>query len=253
MTTLLWYTFIASALSLAGGFLVLWKADLASKITIPLISFGAGAFMGVSFLDILPEAVESAEDPHSVFIAVLAGFFAFFFIERLFMRYAHRHGEGEVHHSEHATSLPYLVVLGDSMHNFLDGIAIAISYVANPALGLTTTIAVVAHEVPQEIADFSILLDSGWSKKRVAVVNIASALIAVAGAVLGFYSAGFFEAKLPYLLAVTAGIFIYLGASDLIPEIQDRAKERYMTRIILSFLIGAAAIGYLSFIAHGQV
>lgn len=253
MMTLLWYTLIASVLSLTGGFLVLWKADIASKITIPLIAFGAGAFMGVSFLDILPEAVESVEEPHPVFIAALAGFFSFFLIERLFMRYAHRHGEGAVQHSEHATSLPYLVVLGDSLHNFLDGIAIAISYVANPALGLTTTLAIAAHEVPQEIADFSILLDSGWSKKRVAIVNVLSALLAVAGAVIGFYAAGFFETKLPYLLAVTAGIFIYLGASDLIPEIQDRAKERFMKRIIFSFLIGAAVIGYLSFIAHGTV
>lgn len=252
MTVLLWYTFIASVLSLTGGFLVLWKAHIASKITIPLMTFAAGAFLGVSFLDILPEAVEAVEEVHPVFITLLVGFFAFFVLERLLMRYAHPHGIDSPH-SEHATSLPHLVILGDTLHNFLDGIAIAVAYVANPALGLSATLAIAAHEVPQEIADFSILLDSGWSKKRVAVVNIASALVAIIGVVVGFYAVNFFEGKLPYLLALTAGIFIYLGASDLIPEIQDRAKERFTAQILISFAIGVITIGYLSLVAHGEI
>lgn len=252
MFNLVLYGLIAGMFSLVGGLLVIWWESAAKKIIIPLITFAAGAFLAVSFLDILPEAVESVAEPHYVFVAALAGFFAFFALERVLMRFSHRHhagGEGAVH-SEHTESLPILVMIGDSAHNFLDGIVIALAYIANPALGLTTALAIAAHEIPQEVGDFSILLDNGWSKAKIIVANVLSSLLAVVGIFVGYYAGGFLESYLPYLLGAVAGIFIYIAAADLIPEIQDRAQHKHMGSVLLSFLAGLIVVGYLVQMAH---
>ena len=235
---------------MVGGLLIVWKSKSTLKIITPLVSFAAGAFMGVSFFDILPEALAGVKESHYIFAWLLGGYFCFFVMERFIMRYFHRHkleGEG---HSDHTESLPVLVVVGDSLHNFLDGIVIALSFVANPALGLTTALAVAAHEIPQEIGDFVILLDRGWSKAKIILVNIASSVLTVAGAVIGYYAAQLFAAWLPFLLAAVAGIFLYIAASDLIPEIHHRAGHKQVYGIILSFLFGMISIAYLVSLAH---
>jgi zinc and cadmium transporter len=252
MQVLLLYGFIAGILSLAGGLIVLWRERTAKKIIIPLITFAAGAFMAVSFLDILPEAVEAVEEPHYVFIAALAGFFVFFAIERALMRFSPRHAthnEGAVH-SEHSTSLPVLAMIGDSAHNFLDGIVIALAYIANPSLGLTTALAIAAHEIPQEIGDFSILLDSDWSKGKIIAVNVLSSLLSIVGIFVGYYAGSALEVHLPYLLGIVAGVFIYIAAADLIPEIQDRAQHKHMRSILFSFLAGLIVVGCLVQLTH---
>src|SRR3989338_775620 len=154
---LIFYGLIGSLLALVGGFIVLWRAEQVKKIMSSLLAFAAAAFLGVAFLDLLPEAVETVEEPHFVFIAFLIGITVFFTLERTLMKY-HKHSHEHLEHDDHTESLPALIILGDSLHNFLDGIAIAIAYVANPALGLSTALAVAAHEVPQEIGDFAILL-----------------------------------------------------------------------------------------------
>ncbi len=249
MLTLLLYGLIASLLSLAGGFIVLFRAKTALKFITWLITFAAGAFLAVAFLDLLPEAVEMAEEPHYVFIASLAGFFLFFTLERLIMRYFPKHKEGETH-DDHTESLPPLLVLGDTLHNFLDGIAIAIAFAVEPPLGLATALAVAAHEIPQEIGDFAILLDQGWSKMKIAVVNIASSLATLAGVAIGYFAVQFFEGWLPYLLGGTAGIFIYIASSDLIPEIHHRAGHNHAYRVLLTFLASLLIVGYLIFTTH---
>jgi zinc and cadmium transporter len=251
MLNLLLYGLIAGLFSLVGGFLVIWREQSAKKIIIPLITFAAGAFLAVSFLDILPEAVEAVAEPHAVFMATLVGFFAFFALERILMRFSHKHRiDPEGMHSEHSESLPILVMVGDSAHNFLDGVVIALSYVANPALGLTTALAIAAHEIPQEIGDFSILLDSGWSKAKIITVNVLSSLLSVVGIFVGYYAGGLLENSLPYLLGAVAGIFIYIAASDLIPEIQDRARHKHIYSILASFLAGLIIVGYLVQLTH---
>jgi len=252
MLNLLLYGLIAGLFSLIGGVVVIWRAETAKKIIIPLITFAAGAFMAVSFLDILPEAVETGKEPHYIFIATLAGFFVFFAVERILMRFTHKHSvdtEGVVH-SEHSSSLPVLVMIGDSAHNFLDGIVIALAYVANPALGLTTALAIAAHEIPQEIGDFSIMLDNGWSKAKTIALNVLSSLLSVVGIYIGYYAGGLLENSLPYLLGAVAGTFIYIAASDLIPEIQDRAKHKHMFSILFAFLAGLVVVGYLVQLTH---
>src|SRR3989338_10308374 len=158
---LFFYGLIASAFALIGGVIVLWRREQVKKIMTSLLAFAAAAMLGVSFLDLLPEAVETIEEPHFVFIAFLVGVSVFFALERALMKYFRKHSNEHEEHEDHTESLPALIILGDSAHNFLDGIAVAIAYVANPALGLTTALAVAAHEVPQEIGDFAILLDRG--------------------------------------------------------------------------------------------
>jgi zinc and cadmium transporter len=249
MFELILYSLVAGTLSLAGGIFVIWRSRSVLKFITPLITFGAGAFLGVSFLDLLPEAIEAVEEPHPVFIAALVGFFIFFTLERVLMRYM-KHDHEHKKHDDHTESLPILIVIGDSFHNFLDGIVLALAFVANPFLGLPTALAIAAHEIPQEIGDFSILLDQGWSKRRIIWTNVCSSFLTVAGAVIGYMAIGMFENSLPYLLAGTAGIFLYIAASDLIPEIHHRAGHTQLYSILFFFLLGLVSIGYLVSLAH---
>lgn len=254
MSTLILYGLIAGLFSLAGGLVLVWREPWAKKIMIPLLAFAAGSFMGVSFLDLLPEAVEAVEEPHFIFIAALVGFFVFFLLERVITKRLHVSGSGTVdEHSEHTEALPWLIVLGDSFHNLLDGVVIALTYVANPALGLSTALAIAAHEIPQEIGDFSILLDRGWSKKKVIAVNVVSSLLNLVGIAWGYWAGSIFENHLPYLLGGIAGVFIYIAASDVIPEVQDRASHKYTYSILSSFLVGLVLTGYLVSLAHKGV
>lgn len=201
-------------------------------------------------LDILPEALEMVDEPHLVFYATLVGFCGFFILERVLMRYViHPHVDHHSH-TEHTESLPALLVIGDTIHNFLDGIVIAIAYVANPVIGLTTTMAVAAHEIPQEIGDFSVLLSQGWSKRKIVLTNIAQSLMTIPGIFVGYYGSQALESYVPYLLAGAAGVFLYLGASDLIPELHHRAGHKHLYRIVIPFVMSIVIIGYLTQLAH---
>ncbi|OGE74314.1 MAG: hypothetical protein A3I07_02560 [Candidatus Doudnabacteria bacterium RIFCSPLOWO2_02_FULL_42_9] len=248
---LILYSLLGSIIALVGGLFVLWRSEDVKKIMTSLLAFAAAAFLGVSFLDLLPEAVEVVEEPHYIFIAFLVGVFFFLVLERTLMKYSHRHNsEAQGTHEDHTETLPALIILGDTLHNFLDGIAIAIAFVASPALGLTTALAVAAHEVPQEIGDFAILLDRGWSKTKVFLVNLFSAVGALIGVLVGYTAASSFVSIMPYLLAGVAGIFSYIALSDLIPEIHHRARHRHLYRVILPFGVGLVLIGYLIFSTH---
>lgn len=251
MPELLFYSLIGGLFSLGGGLLLLWKPSLTKKFITPLIAFGAGAFLGAVFLDILPEALGSTDEPHPVLLATLVGFVLFFTLERLIMKYVKRHDEHEKH-ADHTESLPYLLILGDTLHNFLDGIVIALAYIANPFLGLPTALAIAAHEVPQEIGDFSILLKLGWKKRTVLAVNIAQSLVTIPGVFLGYALGQTVELFLPSLLGVTAGIFLYIGASDLVPDLHHTSGHRYVARIIVPFILAIVTISYVTSLAHGQ-
>lgn len=252
MLELIFYGLVGGLFSLAGGFLIIWKPRVVMPYITSLIAFAAGAFLGVSFLDLLPEALELGAEPHPVLRAFLAGFLIFFILERVFMRYSHRHAshthEG---HQAHTEALPSLLILGDSLHNFLDGVVIALAWVANPHLGLLTALGVAAHELPQEIGDFAILLDRGWPKSKIIIANVFSSLCSVLGALAGFFALGFFEGQLSFLLAAVAGIFTYIAASDLIPEIHHRAGHERTYGVLVPFLAGLVLIGYLVSLAHG--
>ncbi len=254
MALLIFYSLIGGLFSLIGGLLLVWKAEFAQKVTTSLLAFAAGAFLAVSFLDLLPEAVEAVEEPHGIFIAAIIGFILFFILERALMRFR-KHGHEEEHShlikTEHAEPLPTLIVIGDSLHNFLDGIVIALAYIANPFLGLVTTLGIAAHEIPQEIGDFGILLSQGWSKKKVIIINILQSLLTVVGAVVGYYAGTFLESSLPFLLAGVAGIFLYIAGSDLIPEIHHRTGHRHFFRVVIPLIASVVIIGLLIHFTYG--
>jgi zinc and cadmium transporter len=246
---LFFYGLIGSLFALVGGLVVLWRSEQVKKVMTSLLAFAAATLLGVSFLDLLPEAVEAVEEPHLVFIAFLVGVSVFFALERSLMKYLHKPHE-HLEHDDHTESLPALIILGDLLHNFLDGIAIAIAFIADPALGFTTALAVAAHEVPQEIGDFAILLDRGWSRIRVLAVNAGVALSTLLGVLLGYTAATKFEGWLPYLLAGVAGMFTYLALSDLVPEIHHRARHKHLYRVLIPFVVGLILIGYIITLTH---
>ncbi len=254
MALLIFYSLIGGLFSLIGGLLLVWKADLAKKITTSLLAFAAGAFLSVTFLDLLPEAVEAVEEPHGIFIAVIVGFIFFFVLERALMRFRHHDHDDEHSHlvqTEHVEPLPTLIIIGDSVHNFLDGIVIALAYIANPVLGLVTTIGIAAHEIPQEIGDFGILLSQGWAKKKVILVNVLQSLLTVVGAIIGYYIGSMLESSLPYLLAGVAGMFLYIAGSDLIPEIHHRTGHRHFFRVVIPLISSVIIVGLLVQLTHG--
>jgi zinc and cadmium transporter len=250
MATLLFYSLIGGFFSLAGAaLLLLLKTSLRQALTTSLLAFASGAFIATSFTDLLPEAIEQMEESHPVFLAAMGGLVAFFILERLIMRYF-IHGNGHAH-EDHMESLPTLLILGDGIHNFLDGVVIAVAYVADPALGLTTTFAIAAHELPQEIGDFSVLLNHGWSRTKVFLVNITQSLLTIPGALLGYLGGIALVSHLPLFLATAGGIFLYLGASDLIPELHHRAGHKHVMNVVAPLLLGIFAVILLVRLSHG--
>lgn len=224
------------AANLAGGLLSVLAAALVAFAVLErwvprLVSFAVGALLGVALLQLLPEAIESQADAHAVFATLLIGLLVFFMLEKLAL-WRHSHGPGEHAHGQHshhahgsadaARPVAALIVLGDSLHNFVDGVLIAAAFLTDPALGWTTAVAVIAHEVPQEVGDFLILLDAGYSRKRALVLNALSSLAAVAGGVLGYFSLRAAQHALPYILALAAAGFIYIAVADLIPNLHRR-------------------------------
>lgn len=250
MIELIFYSLIGGLFSLVGGMLLLWKTHLAQKSITPFISFGAGAFLAAAFLDILPEALELGAQPQPVFLATLTGFIVFFVIERFLMRFVKRYHTGD-DHSDHTESLAFLLILGDSLHNVLDGIVIGLTYSINPLLALPTTLAVAAHELPQEIGDFSVLLKLKWDKRTIIVVNVVQSLLALPGAILGYSMGQYVTPHLPLLLGATAGIFLYISASDLIPELHHQSGHKHFFRVVLPLLTSVILIYFLSNLAHG--
>src|SRR3989344_651193 len=168
-------------LALVGVFLLL-KKEFINKHTITfLVSFAAGVILATSFLDLLPEAIEGVGEPQQVLPFTLLAIVSFFFLER-FVLWFHHHDDT---HGANPSSV--LILLGDALHNFIDGVAIAASFLTNPGVGIATTLAIAAHEIPQEIADLSILIHGGMKKTRALLFNFLSALTAMVGAILGYF------------------------------------------------------------------
>lgn len=231
------FTFLGSVFSLIGGIILLFREKLAIKISHFLFSFAAGTLLGVAFLDLIPEALEETGNGDVLFW-VLVGVLAFFLLER-FIHWFHHHHEYEDKSRKHTVPL---IVIGDSVHNFIDGVAIAAAFLVNIPLGVATALAVAAHEIPQEIGDFGILLHRGLAGKKVLLLNILSSLLALLGALLTFWAGATVEGLLPLFLATTAGFFIYIAASDLIPEIHHERRHGFALIETLLLLGGVLLI-----------
>lgn len=216
------FTFIGSVVSLIGGILLLYKEKLALKFSHFLLSFAAGTLLGTAFFDLLPEAAEEANGV-DIFLFALLGILFFFVLER-FIHWAHHH---QYHGKEDVEPTVALIIFGDSVHNFIDGVAIAATFLVDIRLGIITSLAVAAHEIPQEIGDFGVLLKKGVKRDKVLLFNILSALTAMVGAVLTFYFGERIQNILPIFVSLTAGFFIYIAASDLIPEIHHGNRKSF--------------------------
>lgn len=227
--------FAISLIAVVGIFALFIKEKLLDKIILLLVSFSAGAMMGGAFLHLLPESLEML--PELIpFLTVLLGFSVFFFIEKiLHWRHCHKGHECKIH------SFGYLNVFGDGLHNFLDGLILAASFAIDFRLGLATTFAIALHEIPQEMGDFGVLVYAGFGKIKALILNYISASTVILGAIVGvfFEDIGLFSA---YLLPFAAGGFIYISATDLIPELK---KETKIPKIALSLTLFLAGIGLM--------
>lgn len=227
------FTLLGSIASLAGTTLLLLQKKFTENLSNQLISLAAGVLIAVAFLDLLPEASELTE-PEFIFLPALLGFIIFFVSERFIRVFHHHHGHGE-------KPSTYLILIGDGIHNFVDGIAITVGFLTSTSVGISTAFAVAAHEIPQEIADMGVLLANGVSKKKALVLNFLSALTALLGALLAYFFASFIEANLYIFLSLTAGFFIYISASDLIPSLHEKITEN-RTANTLIFLTGIMSV-----------
>lgn len=228
------FTIIGSIFSLAGSFFLIFKKEITESFSAFLISFAAGILLAFAFLDLLPEAQEAAGE-FNFLIPALLGFIIFFLGERYLRLFHHHHSHGE-------KTPTALVLIGDGLHNFIDGVAITASFLTSIPLGIVTSLAVAAHEIPQEIADMGILLANRLPKTKALFYNFLSALTALAGALLAYYFAEIIEGNLYIFLSATAGFFIYISASDLIPSLHEQNLKDKSFQYILVFLFGIALV-----------
>lgn len=241
LISLLLLASIGSVAGLVGGLILLLKKKWAKNLTTIAVPLAAGVLLAVSLLDLLPQAVE--EIGEKAFPVILVVFVVFFLIER-FLFSLHHHDDLENHgghHHRHTETAVPLVIFGDTVHNFLDGVAIAAAFIVNPYLGLLVALSTFLHETPHEIADFGILLSAGWEPKRAFATNFASALATFPGALLTYFYAAKIESAVGTLLAIAAGLFLYVAATDFLPQV-GRAPRDSVGRQSLFLIIGILAI-----------
>jgi zinc and cadmium transporter len=244
--------------TLAGGLLsVLIAAALNVLVLVRLVrnlvSLSTGVLLGTALLQILPEAFEGGADPKALFATLLGGLMFFFLLEKAeIYRHGHHHEGDDPHHGHHhgfdaeqAGRGGWSVLLGDSIHNFCDGIIIAAAFLTDLRLGAATALAIVAHEIPQEVGDFIVLINAGLSRARALAYNALSGLAAVVGGVLGYFVAGPWEQAFPYLLVVAASSFVYVAVADLMPQLQRPLSGRdtltQLGWLAVGLLVAAAA------------
>ena len=234
--------FLVLGLSLLGGLggllvasgVLLIKDPARTRLIPWLVSYAVGALLGASMLEILPKTLETLP-PSEVFATLLLGILLFFVLEKLVLwRHCHTH-DCEVHD---ASVLP--VVIGDGFHNFVDGAVIAAAAMTSLPLGISTALAVTAHEIPQEVGDFAILLHAGYSRQKALMLNVLSALASVVGAIVAFFAFDRIPGLLPYFLALSAASFLYVAMADLIPGLHRGRTDASSLRQIL--LVGAGVV-----------
>lgn len=219
------------------------------------ISFATGALLGVSFLALIPHALEEVgpDHMHGLSVTILIGLFVFFVMEKMVLwRHCHHdHCEGHLHVEEHShKSAGSLILVGDSIHNFVDGILIAAAFLTDIHLGVVTSLAVAAHEIPQEVGDFAILLQSGYSRAKAMLYNVIASLATLVGGLLAYVWLADLQGILPYILAFAAASFIYIAVADLIPTLHKRVDLSAMVEQMLLIGLGVGLITWLHSFTH---
>lgn len=243
LLTIIFFTFLITLCVWVAVFFIFFEKRSLDKITVFLVSLSAGSLMGGAFLHLLPEASEML-DINSLFGVFLASFAGFFLIEKL-LHWRHCHKENCSIHS-----FGYMNLVGDSIHNFIDGLVIASTFMVDFSLGAATTMAVAIHEIPQEIGDYGVLIHSGFEKKKALFVNYAVALAVVFGGIVGYFSLSYLGSVLPYLLPFAAGGFVYIAASDLMPEIRKETGFKKSMASFLVFVLGILLMYAVKIIGH---
>ena len=258
LTWIIIFSLLGGVLSVlvAASFLLL-PASVRSRLVPHLVSFAIGSLLGAAFLGLLPHALMSpgVEDFHPIFLAVLLGLLTFFVLEKLVL-WRHCHSDHcEAHslaghdHGHGKAASGWMILIGDGLHNFVDGVLIAAAFLTDIHLGIVTALAIAAHEIPQEVGDFVVLLHSGFSRAKALLFNVLSSLTTIVGALLAYWSLGDMQNVLPYVLAVAASSFIYIAVADLIPGLHKRAEARATLEQVA--LIGAGVL--LIYVTHSTL
>lgn len=232
-------TFLISLIAFSGAVILFLKEELLNKILLILVSFAAGALIGSSFFHLIPEAIEEVgfeeEATLKMFLFLLLGFCTFFILEN-FLQWHHHHSKD---HPE-IKSFSYLILISDAVHNFIDGLIIAASFIISFSVGTATFLAVAFHEIPRQLGNFGLLIYSGFKKLKALFLNFSSSLAVVCGGIAGFFISDKINDYLVYFLPFAAGSFIYIACSDLIPEIKHKVSPQKALIHFFVFLAGIA-------------
>lgn len=224
---------VDSLVSLIGIIFLSVNEKTLNNILFILIGFATGGLLGGAFFHLLPEALEKSSNVTLTFLYSILGFIIFFILERyIHWRHCHEEGKCDVH------AVSYLSLIGDGVHNLIDGMIIATSFQVNISFGLTTTLAIILHEIPQEIGDFGVLVYGGFSKLKALFYNFLSALTAIIGVFIGYFLTTSINNFSEVLLPIAAGGFIYIAASDLVPELHKEPDLNKSTLAIITFILG---------------
>lgn len=234
-------SFAMSLIALVGLVTLILSERVLKKIILPLVAFSAGALLAGAFLHMIPEAIERTENIIGIFIWVLIGFSLFFLLEQ-FIHWHHCHRVP----SEHKRPVTYLILVADGIHNFIGGIAIAGAFLIDIKVGMVTWLVAAAHEIPQELGDFGILIHGGWSKKKALIFNFISASTIILGGICAYFLSS--KINITFLLPFAAGNFIYIASSDLIPEVKHGCSVKNNILHFMSFIIGVLLIFLVKFI-----
>lgn len=242
--------------TLAGGLLSVLLAALLALTWLPrfadrMVAFAVGVMLATAFTELLPESLHLGLDPKESGMVLLGGLLAFFLLEKAALwRHDHSHGPGAPAHSPEKPQVG-LIVLGDGLHNFVDGVLLAAAFLTDPALGWTTAAAILAHEIPQEIGDFMVLLGAGVARRRALLLNALSGAAMVAGGLLGYVALQDAQSAVPYVLVVSAASFIYIAIADLVPELhRHRGPRDALTQAALLIAGLATVMAVHHFIGH---
>ena len=238
MSTLAWIIVggvLMSAIAMVGSITLVLKPETLNRLLLPLVAFAAGSLIGGAFFHMIPAALDGSDNILGISIAVVAGFTIFFVLEQL-LHWHHCHRA----QSDCKQPLTYLILIGDALHNFLGGLAIAGTFLIDIRLGITSWLAAAAHEVPQELGDFGVLVHGGWSKRRALLFNVLSGLTFLVGGLLAYGLS--FRMDVSWLIPFAAGNFLYIGASDLVPEVNKHHDLKDNSIHLLAFVFGLALL-----------
>ena len=248
MATTYIYAFISvvivSLISLIGILALSLKEEILRKYVFIFISLAVGALLGDTFIHLIPEALENSTNINSTGLLIIVGLFIFFILEK----FLHWHHHGEDKEKSHIHPVGKLVLFSDGVHNFIDGIIIGASFILSTPVGLATTVAVILHEIPQEIGDFAVLLHSGYSKTRAVWLNFISATLAILGLAVVFFLNQTEQTVTLWFLPIAAGGFIYIAVADLIPELQKTKEIKYSIFQLLTVATGVLMMFALTYL-----